>query len=475
MILISLHSNSINLNKLEQRLIQIFGYYIGAQFLHELMYLGMEYTFKFSTALNLENIKGNFYMSNILYSKTLFNLKSLFTYIFRSNYTTNNYNSFNLFKNFYTIINKLNPILNILDFIIQIGARSNPIQYKQIVGMRGFLNTSRGQLINIPLLHNFERGLNLTEYLISAYGVRKGLLDTSLQTSESGYLTRRLVEVIQDIVIKEHSCGSNKLLILRKYNTIHGYIHFPNHQMLFTKYLYNSIDNKEFYIKSPILCFSGRTVCVKCSGFGCNIKILGGESIGVIFGELLGEPSTQLTLRTFHTGGILHINNQNNIYIFKNKFTCTSWLNFKNISFKAKKNLIKFKFNFFNKYKFIFDSTLYKNLIIPHNKFYLNYLPSITNLVIYKFNLLPIYPIIKNYSKNFYNISKNLTYNFLINIYSTNILLKNKILEWTMLLLNNNLNYCIIDYIPEQFVGGIYLSKNNMIKTSIIFNTNIIY
>nr|AZL34674.1 RNA polymerase C - subunit C2A [Hepatozoon canis] len=479
--------SGIDLQRIEQRLVQTFANSVGANFLHELMGMGMLYSFTYSVSINLENVKGNFFISSLLQSRSLVDIKYLFKDILSyNNIIIIKYNSYHLFEKFYKFINNINPILNILDYIINIGARSNRLQYKQIVGMRGFLDTSRKFVTKFPLIENFERGLGLTEYIISSYGTRKGLLDTSIQTAESGYLTRRLVEVMSDIILKEQTCGSGLFLTLRKYNTIQGVICLPDCNIIHNKYIYfnPTLVDVNFYIKSPILCYSGRTFCGSCLGFSYNIKSIKGESIGVVSGESLGEPSTQITLRTFHTGGV--INNKlerffykknlyyNNIPLFKYKKLIS--LNFKSRSgtySKIRNNLNKFKFVLFNNY-------LYNNIKAIHNKLYIkfsNYLPDF--IIINKYNLFVKYPV--NYSLVKYKYKKfyiNSLFNNYYKIFNTTYTIKkNSLNEWVLISIKNTLCYQLTNNSSIIYTKGISVYNtrtNNIFKLYNLYNyTNI--
>ncbi|KAG9438746.1 hypothetical protein H6P81_021284 [Aristolochia fimbriata] len=154
------------------------------------------------------------------------------------------------------------------------GARGNASQVHQLVGMRGLMSDPQGQMIDLPIQSNLREGLSLTEYIISCYGARKGVVDTAVRTSDAGYLTRRLVEVVQHIVVRRTDCG-----------TIRG-----------TTDIYSN----------PFTCRSTSWICRLCYGrsptHGDLVEL--GEAVGIIAGQSIGEPGTQLTLRTFHTGGV---------------------------------------------------------------------------------------------------------------------------------------------------------------------------
>ena len=212
------------------------------------------------------------------------------------------------------------------------GARGNISQVKQLVGMRGLMSDPHGQIIDLPIKSNFREGLTVTEYVISCYGARKGLVDTALRTADSGYLTRRLVDVAQDIIIREVDCGTARGIILKDMvdknkilipleNRLLGRVLFEtlyspdsadiiahiNQDLdsLTSKYIVKS-GIKSVSVRSPLTCESSRSVCQFCYGWslahGSLVDL--GEAVGIIAAQSIGEPGTQLTMRTFHTGGV---------------------------------------------------------------------------------------------------------------------------------------------------------------------------
>ena len=206
------------------------------------------------------------------------------------------------------------------------GARGNMSQVRQLVGMRGLMSDQEGKIIDLPIQANFREGLSSIDYIISSYGARKGIVDTALKTADSGYLTRRLIYIAQDLVIREIDCKTkNGLLILANKNSnlknIIGRT-LLNARML--KYPYSKfyeIDSiltarnveklKEnapliLNIRSSLTCKSNGSICQRCYGWDlAQEKLISlGEAVGIIAAQSIGEPGTQLTMRTFHTGGI---------------------------------------------------------------------------------------------------------------------------------------------------------------------------
>jgi DNA-directed RNA polymerase subunit beta' len=210
------------------------------------------------------------------------------------------------------------------------GARGNLSQVRQLVGMRGLMSDPSGQIMNLPIKKNFREGLTITDYLMSGYGARKGIVDTALKTANSGYLTRRLIDVSQDILIREKDCFTPNSIVLSSksfgnqndiYNKILGRvinrpIYDPQTSVLLIKQntqitpelieIFKTKGLSEFSIRSPLTCQLYRAVCQKCYGWDlANENLVDiGEAIGILAGQSIGEPGTQLTMRTFHTGGI---------------------------------------------------------------------------------------------------------------------------------------------------------------------------
>ena len=225
-------------------------------------------------------------------------------------------------------LDEMNPIY----MMANSGARGSMNQIRQLAGMRGLMANTAGKTIEIPVKANFREGLSVLEYFVSSRGARKGLTDTALRTADSGYLTRRLVDVSQDVIIREHDCGTHdglhvsaqveKGVVIRSFaEAIHG--RFPSDdvvdpktgELLFDRdHMFDHEDAKvleahgidTIKIRTVLDCTAKSGVCAKC--YGINLAtaspVSTGEAVGVIAAQSIGEPGTQLTMRTFHTGGV---------------------------------------------------------------------------------------------------------------------------------------------------------------------------
>ncbi|CAN1210416.1 DNA-directed RNA polymerase subunit beta' [Tumidithrix helvetica PCC 7403] len=212
------------------------------------------------------------------------------------------------------------------------GARGNISQVRQLVGMRGLMANPQGEIIDLPIKTNFREGLTVTEYIISSYGARKGLVDTALRTADSGYLTRRLVDVSQDVIIREVDCGTTRGISLRAMKDGDRTLIKLEDRLFGRVSAEDIIDPKtgevivernqsisdelskavakagveEVLVRSTLTCESTRSVCQTCYGWSlAHAKVVDiGEAVGIIAAQSIGEPGTQLTMRTFHTGGV---------------------------------------------------------------------------------------------------------------------------------------------------------------------------
>src|SRR6186713_75298 len=231
--------------------------------------------------------------------------------------------------------------LNSIYMMAHSGARGSQAQIKQLAGMRGLMAKPSGEIIETPIISNFKEGLTVLEYFNSTHGARKGLADTALKTANSGYLTRRLVDVSQDAVIVEEDCGTDRALEMRAIVQGGAIIASLADRVLGRTTAEDIVDPKTndtliaegtlldeamvaqleemglqgIKIRSPLICASRQGVCGKCYGRdlarGTPVNI--GEAVGVIAAQSIGEPGTQLTMRTFHIGGAAQLNEQSNL------------------------------------------------------------------------------------------------------------------------------------------------------------------
>ena len=209
------------------------------------------------------------------------------------------------------------------------GARGNLSQVRQLVGMRGLMSDPSGQIMNLPIKKNFREGLTITDYLMSGYGARKGIVDTALKTADAGYLTRRLVDVAQDVVVYEHDCGTINGILISDLKEGEEIIEPLADRILGRTILDDFIDRGKVIVKagsvisekeaeligdsgvesirirSVLTCDTKRGICAKCYGWDLSLHKLVdiGTSVGIRAAQSIGEPGTQLTLRTFHIGG----------------------------------------------------------------------------------------------------------------------------------------------------------------------------
>ena len=225
-------------------------------------------------------------------------------------------------------MDKYNPIFMMADS----GARGSMAQIRQLAGMRGLMADTAGRTIEIPIKANFREGLSVLEYFISSRGARKGMADTALRTADSGYLTRRLVDVSQQVIIREEDCGTADGILVSEIEEhgqvietfaerIHG--RYPTDdivdpqtgEVLFTRDSMLRKDDaktleehglKQVKIRSVLTCRARSGVCARCYGINLAIgePVGAGEAVGIIAAQSIGEPGTQLTMRTFHTGGV---------------------------------------------------------------------------------------------------------------------------------------------------------------------------
>ena len=302
----------------------------------EMKDLGFNYATQAGISISIEDLKvpptkkklliesnGEIQKSDLTYSRGEINSVERFQKII----DTWNKTSETLKNNLVEYFRQTDP-LNPIYLMAFSGARGNLSQVRQLVGMRGLMSDPNGQIIDIPIIHNFREGLTITDYIMSAYGARKVVVDTALKTADSGYLTRRLIDVAQDVIIRENNCQTKRAIKLNKKDDIELF----NSKILgrtsaqtikiqgiekpivikdgqITQKVVDKLNKyniKSVKLHSPLTCESTRSICQRCYGWNLStcktVKL--GEAIGIIAAQSIGEPGTQLTMRTFHTGGI---------------------------------------------------------------------------------------------------------------------------------------------------------------------------
>ena len=329
------------------RVIKVCGVTRSAQFLDDIKNLGYYMAFKGGLSFNLgdvlvppeketlvaegnaevEQIMNNYNMGFITYNERYNQIIDTWTHV-------NSRLSDILMKQLSADNQGFNSVFMMLDS----GARGSKDQIRQLSGMRGLLakpqksGAEGGQIIENPILANFKEGLSVLEYFISTHGARKGLADTALKTADAGYLTRRLVDVAHDVIIHEEDCGTLRGLVCTEIKnneevvaslgerilgrvSVHDVVNPLNNEILvhageeITEAIAQKIEEspiEQVEIRSVLTCESKKGVCAKCYGrnLANNRMVQKGEAVGVIAAQSIGEPGTQLTLRTFHVGGI---------------------------------------------------------------------------------------------------------------------------------------------------------------------------
>ena len=329
------------------KVIKVCGVTRSAQFLDDIKNLGYYMAFKGGLSFNLgdvlvppeketlvaegnaevEQIMNNYNMGFITYNERYNQIIDTWTHV-------NSRLSDILMKQLSADNQGFNSVFMMLDS----GARGSKDQIRQLSGMRGLMakpqksGAEGGQIIENPILANFKEGLSVLEYFISTHGARKGLADTALKTADAGYLTRRLVEVAHDVIIHEDDCGTLRGLVCTEIKnneevvaslgerilgrvSVHDVVNPLTNEILvhageeITEVIAKKIEDspiEQVEIRSVLTCESKKGVCAKCYGrnLSNNRMVQKGEAVGVIAAQSIGEPGTQLTLRTFHVGGI---------------------------------------------------------------------------------------------------------------------------------------------------------------------------
>jgi DNA-directed RNA polymerase subunit beta' len=334
--------NKKELKSIIQSTFQSYGIVTTTQLTEGLKKSGFSFATQAGISISIEDLKVP-PTKDILFSKNNTDIKLAYYYEKRGN--TNEVERFqkvidtwhttseilkNQLVDYFKTVDPLNPVY----MMAFSGARGNLSQVRQLVGMRGLMADPNGQIIDLPIKTNFREGLSITDYVISSYGARKGIVDTALRTADSGYLTRRLVDVAQHIIIRELDCQTKsgvRLFYDPKHSKIEQYIgrvisspvyDATAKKILLQKNIVLTTENlslitspTNLILRSPLICESSRSICQKCYGWNLSQGQLVelADAVGIIAAQSIGEPGTQLTMRTFHTGGVFTGESNNQI------------------------------------------------------------------------------------------------------------------------------------------------------------------
>uniref|UniRef100_UPI0030021BBA RNA polymerase subunit beta'' n=1 Tax=Prototheca tumulicola TaxID=1737639 RepID=UPI0030021BBA len=319
-------------NKLKE-LISWFTYYYGEKETFSLLETFKVYGYKKATEAgislsfhdlknqNIENLKKDIkYKSTFLH---ILNIQGKLAALKKTQIILNSWNQTNdkIFKELSINLKKEEPY-NSITLMAFSGARGNISQVRQLMGMRGLMADAAGNILDMPIQTNFKDGISLTEYFISCYGARKGVIDTALRTAKAGYLTRRLIFIVQHLFITKFDCFTNegfwvkfplkdekqeKLKFLGR-TLLKINSNFLEKNMLISSSTLKFLKKEQLQItyRSTLTCTLPKSICQLCYGWDLSKGVLIdiGEAVGICAGQSIGEPGTQLTMRTFHTGGV---------------------------------------------------------------------------------------------------------------------------------------------------------------------------
>ena len=318
-----------------------YGESVTARILDDIKDMGFRYATRFGATIGLDDIKIPDEKEQILADaeKKVENIHEMYrtghlTNAERYNMIVNEWTQVNnrISEALFKLLKEDNGGFNSIFIMADSGARGSQQQIKQLAGMRGLMAKPSGEIIEVPIKSNFKQGLNVLEYFISTHGARKGLADTALKTADAGYLTRRLVDIAQDVVVTERDCQTINGLTISAIKEGDEVIESLSDRILGRTVLDDVIHPKtgdvivpangdidaeiaqkiencgidEVKIRSVLTCEAKHGVCVKCYGLNLatNYSVELGEAVGIIAAQSIGQPGTQLTMRTFHIGGI---------------------------------------------------------------------------------------------------------------------------------------------------------------------------
>ena len=375
-------NNTITKKYLEDLITKIFykvGYVKTSFLLDSLKFLGFKYATNSGISVSIEDLKSPKIKKDLIdrtnnkIRKISFNwVEGVISETERfQNILSNWNNSTEYLKNkIIDSFKKLNPV-NTLYIMAFSGARGNISQVRQLIGMRGLMSDQDGKIIDLPIKTNFREGLSSVDYIVSSYGARKGIVDTALKTAVSGYLTRRLIYAAKDSIIRIVDCNTKDGILVffnskNNYNKYLGYylndIIFKNdnnENIILKKNIFidkNVLKELKKYgtlilnIRTVLSCNSNNLICQKCYGWDLskNKPISIGEAVGIIAAQSIGEPGTQLTMRTFHTGGVFTTSSlEKKIALFSGKIIIPKLLelfeyrtNQGNLLYKTKQDIV---------------------------------------------------------------------------------------------------------------------------------------
>ncbi|WP_433927116.1 DNA-directed RNA polymerase subunit beta' [Candidatus Carsonella ruddii] len=467
-------------------------------------YFGIKKTMKILDKIKKIGFFFSTYFGNTISYDDLISInqkKSILKILKKINYKKNIFNLINILEKIFlnliikNLIFKKKYFINNLFIMLDSGSRGSMIQIKQLIAFRGFFSKSNGDIILEPILDNLKNGLSMENFFISSFGARKGLTDTSLKTANSGYLTRKLVDVMQDVVIYKINCNTkigieiiikNQTNIYILYKKIFGRILLEN--IIIRNFIFikenTFINNKIIFliiklnilyivIRSVIYCISSRGICSFCYGIDFSIGKLSliGTPVGVIAAQSIGEPGTQLTMRTFHTGGVATYyssyeylkNNNDGIVYFKNtKCLLNNNGNLIILNNCSYFNLIKYN-NVKITYKLLYgDSLFLRNGVFVKNNNKIKNFENNFNIYAENFGIITI----KGFKKKIFCKVENKFY--FKTLKKCLIIIKNKkkkkiyIIPKNFYIIKNNYNFVL----PGDIIAKIVIK--NVFKSSII-------
>ncbi|MCS7202735.1 MAG: DNA-directed RNA polymerase subunit beta' [Dictyoglomus sp.] len=329
--------NRREIRKIVERCFQEYGWVKTAEFLDDLKKIGFKYATKAGISFSIVDIEIPQEAKKVVIEKAEEESANLQKAFEEGKYTEEErYNrSIEIWTKASEEVKEIMlanfDLLNSVYMMAFSGARGNVDQVRQLAAMRGLMADPSGRIMDIPIKSSFYEGLSVSEHFISSYGARKGVVDTALRTSDSGYLTRRLVDVAQGLVIRMEDCGTDdgiyvealedegKVLLSLKDRIIGRFsaedVYSPSGELLIRRNEYIDLEKaklieksevKRVKIRSPMTCRAEKGICQKCYGedLATHSLVNIGEAVGIIAAQSIGEPGTQLTMRTFHTGGV---------------------------------------------------------------------------------------------------------------------------------------------------------------------------